>query len=174
MDVTQLRAVQRPLKEKYTADPVTAITALRAEADFSAPGITATVSSWAGPIRAGLHPATGGDGSDACSGDMLLQALLGCTGVTLRSVATAMRIDIRSAHLSATGVFDARGTCGLDADVPVGVQDVVVTAVLDTDADDEKLAKLASSTERYCVVAQSMRDPVRIVIRRAGDDPPEA
>ena len=105
MDVTQLRAAQRPLKQKYTDDPASAVTPLRAEADFSAPGITATVTSWAGPIRAGLHPATGGDGSDACSGDMLLQALLGCTGVTLRSVATAMRVDIRAAQLTATANF---------------------------------------------------------------------
>lgn len=168
MDVTTLRAAQKPLKERYTADPASAITPLRADADFRDDGITATVDSWAGPIRAGLHTATGGDGSDACSGDMLLQALLGCAGVTLRSVATAMRIELRSAHLTATGTFDARGTCGLDASVPVGVQDVVLTAVVDTDADDEKLAKLADATERYCVVAQSLRDPVHLDIRRAG------
>ena len=168
MDVQTLRARQRPLKERYTADPASAITPLHAEADFRDDGITATVDSWAGPIRAGLHTATGGDGSDACSGDMLLQALLGCAGVTLRSVATAMRIDIRSAHLTASGNFDARGTCGLDATVPVGVRDVVLTAVVDTDADDDKLAKLAEATERYCVVAQSLREPARFVIERAG------
>lgn len=168
MDVTTLRAAQRPLKERYTADPASAITPLRAAADFRDQGITATVESWAGPIRAGLHTATGGDGSDACSGDMLLQALLGCAGVTLRSVATAMRIDIRSARLTATGYFDARGTCGLDAEAPVGVKDIVVTAELDTDADDAKLEKLAESTERYCVVAQSLREPIELVIRRAG------
>ena len=168
MDVQTLRARQRPLKERYTADPASAITPLHAEADFRDDGITATVDSWAGPIRAGLHTATGGDGSDACSGDMLLQALLGCAGVTLRSVATAMRIDIRSAHLTASGNFDARGTCGLDAAAPVGVRDVVLTAVVDTDADDDKLAKLAEATERYCVVAQSLREPARFVIERAG------
>jgi uncharacterized OsmC-like protein len=167
MDVETLRARQRPLKERYTADPASAITPLSAEADFSDSGITATVQTWAGPVRAGLHTATGGDGTDACSGDMLLQALLGCAGVTLRSVATAMRIDIRSAHLSATGYFDARGTCGLDSAAPVGAKDIVITAELDTDADDAKLEKLADSTERYCVVAQSLRDPVHLVVRRA-------
>ena len=169
MDVETLRAAQRPLKEKYTADPRSAITPLRASADFRDGGITATVDSWGGPVRAGLHTATGGDGSDACSGDMLLQALLGCTGVTLRSVATAMRIEIRDASLTATGHFDARGTCGLDATAPVGVQNIVVTAELDTDADDDRLAKLAAATERYCVVAQSLREPIRLeIIRRRG------
>ena len=101
MDAADLRALQAPLKQKYRDDPETARTPMRARADFSDPGITTTVQTWGGPIRAGFHPATGGDGSDACTADMLLQALLGCTGVTLRSVATAMGIEIRGARLAA-------------------------------------------------------------------------
>jgi uncharacterized OsmC-like protein len=168
MDASQLRELQAPLKQKYKDDPHTAHTPLRARGDFSAPGVTATVAGWAGPVRAGLHPATGGDGSDACSGDMLLEALLACAGVTLRSVATAMRVEVRSASLVADGCFDARGTLGVDREVPVGVTEIVVTAEVDTDADDATLARLATSTERYCVVGQSLASPPRIVVRRAG------
>jgi uncharacterized OsmC-like protein len=166
MDVTELRERQAPLKDRYRSDPDSARTPLSATADWRAPGITSTVDTWAGPARAGLHPATGGDGSDACSGDMLLEALLGCTGVTLRSLATAMRLELRSVRLRADGFFDARGTLGLDRDVPVGAQDVVVTIEADTDADDAALERLATLTERYCVVAQSLRDVPRFVIRR--------
>jgi uncharacterized OsmC-like protein len=125
------------------------------------------VQTWAGPVRAGLHPATGGDGSDACSGDMLLEALLACAGVTLRSVATAMSIPIRSATLRAEGQFDARGTLGVSRETPVGCTDIGITAELDTDADDATLAKLAQLTERYCVVAQTLRVPVEISVRRS-------
>ena len=166
MDASHLRELQAPLKQKYQDDPAAARTPLHATADFSDPGITATVPGWAGPVRGGLHEATGGDGSDACSGDMLLEALLACAGVTLRSVATVMGVDVRSASLWADAVFDARGTLGVDRSVPVGVSDVVVTAVLDTDADDATLARLATSTERYCVVGQSLATPPRIEVRR--------
>jgi len=120
MDVTELRERQAPLKDRYRSDPDRARTPLSATADWREPGITSTVETWAGPARAGLHPATGGDGRDACSGDMLLEGLLGCAGVTLRSVATAMRLDLRSVRLRADGFFDARGTLGLDREVPVG------------------------------------------------------
>ena len=136
------------------------------QADCRDPGVTCTVESWAGPVRAGLHPATGGDGSDACSGDMLLEALLACAGVTLRSVATAMGISLRSASLSAEGAFDARGTLAVDREVPVGVHDLVVTVELDCDADDAALARLVTATERYCVVGQSLRTSPRFVLRR--------
>lgn len=166
MDASELREQQAPLRQRYKDDPESGRTPLHATADFSAGGVTATVSGWGGPVRAGLHEATGGDGSDACSGDMLLEALLACAGVTLRSVATAMSIDVRSARLSAEGYFDARGTLGLDRDVPVGVTDVVVTAELDTDAEDAQLERLARSTERYCVVGQSLAVPPRVVVRR--------
>ncbi len=163
---TALRERQAPLRERYTEDPARANTPLRATADFRDPGITATVDGWAGPVRTGLHPATGGHGSDACSGDMLLQALLGCAGVTTRSVATSMRLDVRSATLTAESTFDARGTLGLDREVPVGLGDITVTAVLDCDADDATLERLAASTERYCVVAQSLARTPRFVVRR--------
>ncbi|WP_125775860.1 OsmC family protein [Antribacter gilvus] len=171
MDAAELRARQAPLKEQYRTDPAGAATPLGASATFADPGITATVGSWAGPVRAGLHPATGGDGSDACSGDMLLEAVLACAGVTLRSVATVMGVEIRSAALSATGSFDARGTLGLDREVPVGVGPVTIEAVLDTDADDAALHRLAVLTERYCVVGQSLRVPPALVVRRVAEGP---
>ncbi len=167
MDAATLRETQAPLKQRYRDEPLTALTPLSARATFADSGVTATVSTWAGPVLAGLHPATGGDGDDACSGDMLLEALLACSGVTLRSVATAMSLDIRSAELRAEGHFDARGTLGVSRDTPVGVNNLTVTAVLDTDADDDALERLAKLTERYCVVAQSLREPVAFTIRRA-------
>lgn len=168
MDAKQLREMQAPLKQRYRDTPDSARTPLRASGDFGDPGVTATVHSWAGPVRAGLHEATGGDGQDACSGDMLVEAVLACAGVTLRSVATAMSIEIRAAHLSADAVFDARGTLGVDRNTPVGVTDLVVTIDVDTDADAHALGKLAELTERYCVVGQSLRQPPQIVVRRAG------
>lgn len=167
MDATELRAAQAPLKDRYRAHPASALTPLSAEAVFVDPGITCTVEGWAGPVRAGLHRATGGDGTDACSGDMLLQALLACAGVTLRSVATALGVTVRAARLAAHGSFDARGTLGVARDAPVGIQDVVVTVDLDTDAEDGQLDRLAALTERYCVVGQSLREPPRIVVRRS-------
>jgi uncharacterized OsmC-like protein len=167
MDAAELRALQAPLKEKYRTDPTAAVTPLHASGDFSADGITAVVSGWAGPVRAGLHPATGGDGSDSCSGDMLLQAVLACAGVTMRSVATAMGIEIRGGTLRADATFDARGTLGVAREAPVGVQQLTITAELDTTADDSALAKLGQLAERYCVVGQSLAEPPRFVIRRA-------
>jgi uncharacterized OsmC-like protein len=166
MDAATLRELQAPLKQLYRDDPLKARTPLEAEASFETKAVTATVETWADPIRAGLHPATGGDGSDACSGDMLLQALLACAGVTMRSVATAMGIDIAGAELRATGMFDARGTLGISRDVPIGVQEVSIVAELQTDADDATLAKLAELTERYCVVGQSLAQVPSIAIRR--------
>lgn len=166
MDSTTLREVQAPLKARYRDEPTSALTPLQATGAYDDPGITCTVQSWAGPVRAGLHPATGGDGSDACSGDMLLQAVLACAGVTMRSVATALGIDIRSARLHAKGEFDARGTLGVSRDTPVGVHHVALVAELDTDADDELLARLAALTERYCVVAQSLAEPPSLSIQR--------
>jgi uncharacterized OsmC-like protein len=169
MDAAALRELQAPLKRQYRDDPDSARTPLGARGDYGDPGITCTVAGWAGPVRAGLHRATGGDGQDACSGDLLLDAVLACAGVTLRSVATAMGIEIRSAELRAEAMFDARGTLGVAREVPVGVQGVVVTAELDTGADEAALAKLAELTERYCVVAQSLREtPQFRVVRRAG------
>lgn len=167
MDATALRELQAPLKQRYRDDPSAARTPVGAFGTFESPGITCAVGTWPGITRAGLHPATGGDGSDSCSADMLLQALLACVGVTMRSVATAMSIDIVAAELSAEGMFDVQGTLGLSRDVPVGVQDIHVTAVLQTDADEEALTKLAELTERYCVVAQTLGQQPSITITRA-------
>jgi uncharacterized OsmC-like protein len=138
-----------------------------ATGDFSDDGVTCTVAGWAGPVRAGLHPATGGDGADACSGDLLLEAVLACAGVTLRSVATAMGLDLGEVSLRAEAAFHARGTLGIDRDVPVGIEDLEVVAEVSGDVDDAALERLARSTERYCVVGQSLREPPRIVVRRA-------
>ncbi len=167
MDAVTMREMQAPLKQKYRDDPPAAYTPLSASGGFPSPGITATIDGWAGPVRAGLHRATGGAGEDACSADMLLEALLACAGVTLRSVATAMGVTIRSGDLHASGAFDARGTLGIDRGAPVGVVDVVVTLDIDTDADDATLSRLAALTERYCVVGQTLRQPPKIVVRRA-------
>ena len=169
MDATELRAAQAPLKERYRTDPDSALTPVSATGTYADGGVTCTVDGFAGPVRAGLHRATGGDGSDACSGDMLLEALLACGGVTMRSVATAMKLDIRSATLRAASTFDARATLGVTKDVPVGIGEVTVTADLDTDASADELQRLASLTERYCVVGQSLRTPPRFVIRSIRD-----
>jgi uncharacterized OsmC-like protein len=166
MDAAGLRAVQAPIKERYREQPEAALTEVGARGAFTDPGITATIEGFAGPVRAGLHRATGGDGSDACSADMLLEAVLACAGVTLRSVATAMGLTVRSADLRARGVFDARGTLGVDRSAPVGVSDVVITITLDTDADDAALDRLARATERYCVVGQSLAVPPHVEVNR--------
>jgi uncharacterized OsmC-like protein len=168
MDAAALRELQAPLKQKYRDDPETARTPMTARADFSDPGVTATVATWLGPVRAGFHPATGGDGSDACSGDMLLQALLACAGVTLRSVATAMGVEVRGAELTARAEMDARGTLGVSREAPVGLHSIEVDVAVDTDADDATLAKLAQLTERYCVVAQTLASPPHLTVRRTG------
>ena len=167
MDRTGLRAAQAPLRDRYTGDPAAAATPLHAEATFADDGITCTVSSFAGPVRAGLHPATGGTGEDACSGDMLLEALVACVGVTLRSVATSMGLDLGEVRIAADSSFDARGTLGMDRTVDVGVAPVTVTVTVGADVDEQRLARLAASTERYCVVGQSLRHPPSVVVRRA-------
>lgn len=166
MDAAQLRAVQAPVKDKYRTDPDSARTPTAARGDYRDDGVTATVDGFAGPVRAGLHPAAGGDGRDACSADLLLEALLACAGVTLRAVATAMGVEVRSASLAADGWWDARGTLGVDRSAPIGVQEVVVTITLDTDADDEALARLEKATDRYCVVGQSLAVPPVVKIVR--------
>ncbi|KRB75001.1 osmotically inducible protein OsmC [Nocardioides sp. Root190] len=167
MDATSLRAAQAPLKERYRSDPGTARIPSSARGDYRDTEVTATVDGFAGPIRAGLHTATGGTGEDACSADLLLEAVLACAGVTLRAVATAMGVDIRSAELAADAWWDARGTLGVDRSAPVGVRDIEVVITLDTDASDSDLERLATASERYCVVGQSLAQPPRIVVRRA-------
>jgi uncharacterized OsmC-like protein len=162
----ELRAAQAPLKQLYRDDPTAAMTPIHGVARFSEPGVTATVDSFAGPVRAGLHEATGGEGTDACSGDLLMEALAACAGVTLRSVATALGVTIRSAEVVAEGAFDARGTLGVDRQAEVGVQQVQITATLDSDASDTDLQRLAAATERYCVVGQSLRQAPQVSVRR--------
>lgn len=169
MDATALRAAQARLKDRYRSDADAARIPTAAHGDYRDPGVTATVDGFSGPVRAGLHAATGGDGTDACSADLLLEAVLACAGVTLRAVATAMGVEIRSADLAAEGWWDARGTLGIDRDAPVGVQEVVVTLTLDTDADDAALERLARATERYCVVGQTLAVPPTVRVRRAQD-----
>lgn len=166
IDAAALRALQTPLKELYLEDPHEAATPVSARADWRDPGITTSVDAWSGRVRAGLHRATGGDGSDACSGDMLLEAVLACAGVTMRSVATSMGLTIHGARLHADAEFDARGTLGIDRSVPVGVSPVTITAVLDTDASDDELTRLARSTERHCVVGQSLAVPPTVTVTR--------
>jgi uncharacterized OsmC-like protein len=166
MDASTLRAAQAPLKDSYRGDPASARIPTSATGDYRDPEVTATIDGFAGAVRAGLHAAAGGEGRDACSADLLLQALLGCAGVTLRAVATALGVEVRSADLRADGWWDARGTLGVDRDAPIGVQDVVVTLTLDTDADDATLGRLATATERYCVVGRSLAVAPRITVVR--------
>jgi uncharacterized OsmC-like protein len=162
-----LRAAQAPLKQQYRQDPPTALTPVSGIARWAETGIAATVETWSGPVRAGLHRAVGGDGSDACSADMLMEAVVACASVTLRSVATAMGLSIRSAEIRADGVFDARGTLGVDREAEVGVQGITIVATVDTDAGDAELDELGAVADRYCVVGQSLRTPPRIQVRRA-------
>jgi uncharacterized OsmC-like protein len=165
MNRAELRAAQDPLKARYRTEPETAIHSVSARAVFGEP-VTVQVDTAAGTGRAGLHPATGGDGSDACSGDMLMEALVACAGVTLHAVSVAFGVELHDVSLTAEASFDARGTLGVDRTAPVGVLGCRVVAEVTTDADDETLARLATATERYCVVGQSLREPPTIEVRR--------
>jgi uncharacterized OsmC-like protein len=166
LDAAGLRALQKPLKDGYRTDPESALTPSRAVARLSGDGISATVEGWAGEVTAGLHPATGGDGTLACSADLLLQALAACAGVTLRSVATVMGVELRNAEVVVEGHWDARGTLGVDRETPVGLTDVSVTFRFATDADDATADRLVELAERYCVVAQTLRTPAPLTVRR--------
>jgi uncharacterized OsmC-like protein len=166
LDAAGLRALQKPLKDRYRADPASAVMPSRAVARLDGDGITATVEGWAGNVTAGLHPATGGDGSLACSADLLLQALAACAGVTLRSVATVMGVELRDAAVVVEGHWDARGTLGVDREAPVGLTDVTVTFRFDTDADEATADRLVQLAERYCAVAQTFRTPPPLTVRR--------
>ena len=163
MDGTQLRAVQEPLKEKYRKDPGSALITLRAEGRAS--GLSCKVETGKALIEAGLHPATGGDGTAACSGDMLLEALVACAGVTLRAVATSIGIDLRDARVLAEGDLDFRGTLGVSKDAPVGFVKIRLRFDVDTDASEEQTATLLRLTERYCVVLQTLRATPEISAR---------
>lgn len=153
--MTDLKAVQAPLKEQYRAQPETALLTLTAEGEVGE-GITCSLNTGRALIQAGLHPATGGSGAQACSGDMLLEALVACAGVTLSAVATAMGIELHGGRLTAEGDLDFRGTLGVSRDVPVGFSEVRLNFDLQTDADADSLAKLIELTERYCVIYQTL------------------
>ena len=156
MDAQELRALQAPLKEKYRQQPESALVTLRAQGRLGE-GVTFRVETGQGRVQAGLHPATGGDGLDACSGDMLLVALAACAGVTLRAVATAMSIAVPKGTITAEGDLDFRGTLGVSKEVPVGFKAIRLRFELQSDAGEEQLANLLRLTERYCVVYQTLR-----------------
>lgn len=166
MNAEQLKALQAPLKEKYRSDASAAVVTLRAQSRIGE-GITCKVETGRALIEAGLHPASGGDGSAACSGDMLLEALTGCAGVTLRAVATAIGVELRDARILAEGDLDFRGTLGVSKDVPVGFKNLRLRFELDTDASEEQRATLIRLTERYCVVLQTLRAPPAITVGHA-------
>jgi uncharacterized OsmC-like protein len=164
MDADTLRALQSPLKQKYRDDPAAAVVTLRATGEATG-AISCKVETGRALVEAGLHPATGGDGSLACSGDMLLEALVACAGVTLRAVATAIGVDLRRASITAEGDLDFRGTLGVSKEVPVGFRDIRLHVDLDTDADEAQRANLIRLTERYCVVLQTLRQPPAVTVR---------
>jgi len=156
MNANELRALQAPLKERYRSDATAAVVTLRAEGRI-AEGIACRVDTGRALVEAGLHPASGGSGVQACSGDMLLEALVACAGVTLKAVATAIGVTLRDARVLAEGDLDFRGTLGVAKDAPVGFRDVRLRFLLDSDASPEQQAKLVELTERYCVVLQTIR-----------------
>jgi uncharacterized OsmC-like protein len=161
MDRTELQAVQAPLKERYREEPAAALITLRANGKLDETQIACKVETGRALVDAGLHPATGGTGTLACSGDMLLEALVACAGVTLRSVAISMELDV-SGTLHAEGDLDFRGTLGVDRDAPVGFTAIRLRFELASDASEEELAKLLERTERYCVVAQTLAGGVPV------------
>ncbi len=156
MDATTLRGLQAPLKDKYRNSPDAAVITLKAKGTLDDSSIACKVETGRALAVAGLHPATGGSGAELCSGDMLLEALVACAGVTVKAVATALEIPLRSGTVSAEGDLDFRGTLGVDKEAPVGFRDIRLSFTLDTDASEEKLAQLLKLTERYCVVFQTL------------------
>ena len=168
MKAEELRNLQAPLKQRYRETPSDAVITLSARGNLDV-GIACSVETGKALVQAGLHPATGGDGLMACSGDMLLQALVACAGVTLRAVATALDIPIRGGHVVADGDLDFRGTLGVDKAAPVGFADIRLRFDLDTDASSEQLENLLKLTERYCVVYQTLQSkpPVTITLAKA-------
>ena len=157
MKAQELRTLQAPLKSSYMEDPQKAVITLNAEGRIGE-GSTCTVDTGKALVEAGLHPATGGDGMSACSGDMLLEALVACAGVTLQSVATSIGVDLRDGRVIAEGDLDFKGTLAVSKEAPVGFRDIRLRFDLDTDADEEQLATLIRLTERYCVVFQTIQN----------------
>jgi uncharacterized OsmC-like protein len=166
VNADELRALQAPIKERYRADAESAVVTLRAAGRIGE-GVSCSVQTGRALVEAGLHPASGGTGSLACSGDMLLEALVACAGVTLNAVATALGITLRGGEVRAEGDLDFRGTLGVAKDAPVGFRDIRLKFLLDTDAEREQLDKLLQLTERYCVVYQTLRSapPVKVELK---------
>jgi uncharacterized OsmC-like protein len=169
MDATALRALQAPLKDRYKSDPKSACITLKAKGTLDEAHIACKVETGRALAVAGLHPATGGSGLELCSGDMLLEALVACAGVTLKAVATALEITLKSGTVSAEGDLDFRGTLGVAKDTPVGFARIRLRFDIDTDAPAEKLDSLLKLTERYCVVYQTLRSgpPIEVKLARA-------
>jgi uncharacterized OsmC-like protein len=163
MTADELRSSQAPLKAQFRERPETALVTLRAEGRIGE-NITCKLETGKARVEAGLHPATGGDGQSACSADMLLEALVGCAGVTLSAVATALGVSLRGATIRAEGDLDFRGTLGVSKDVPVGFKEVRLNFDLDSDAGEDQLATLLRLTERYCVVYQTLSHPANISV----------
>ena len=168
MDAQALRAMQAPIKDRYKADPQAVVITLKARGTLDDASIACKVETGRALAVAGLHPATGGSGLELCSGDMLLEALVACAGVTLKAVSTALDVPLRSAAVAAEGDLDFRGTLGVAKDAPVGFRAIRLTFTVDTDAPQEKLDQVLKLTERYCVVYQTIRNgpPVEISLAR--------
>ena len=162
MDSDGLRAVQEPLKDAYRQDPQQAVVTLRARGELGDEGISCSVDTGRALAVAGLHPATGGDGTLLCSGDMLLEALVACAGVTLRAVATSLGIPVTGGTVQAEGDLDFRGTLAVDREAPVGFTSIRLSFELDTEASEEQIATLLRLTERYCVVYQTLAHPIAV------------
>jgi uncharacterized OsmC-like protein len=168
MDAAELRGMQAPIKERYKSDPQAAVITLKAKGTLDEAGIACKVETGRALAVAGLHPATGGSGLELCSGDMLLEALVACAGVTLKAVATALDIPVKSGTVYAEGDLDFRGTLGVAKDTPVGFADIRLRFDVDTDAPQDKLDQLLKLTERYCVVYQTLKSspPVEVRLNR--------
>ena len=166
MDATELKKVQAPLKDRYRSDPSAALITLRADGSLAGDDVACSVQTGRALVEAGLHPATGGDGSFACSGDMLLQALVACAGVTLRSVATNRGIDV-TGTVHAEGDLDFRGTLGVDREAPVGFRNIRLRFELESSAPEQDLDALIATTERYCVVLQTLVNAPALSVTRS-------
>lgn len=164
MNAEQLRQLQAPLKERYRESPEAALITLKAQGSLGDESLSCKVETGKALVEAGLHPASGGDGSLACSGDMLLEALVACAGVTLKAVATAIGVTVRSGTVSAEGDLDFRGTLGVEKTAAVGFRDIRLKFDLDSDASAEQLATLRKLTERYCVIYQTLRNPPPVAV----------
>ncbi len=169
MDAAELRAMQAPIKDRYKSDAGAALITLKAKGSLDDTSIACKVETGRALATAGLHPATGGSGLELCSGDMLLEALVACAGVTLKAVSTALDIPLKAGRVFAEGDLDFRGTLGVAKDAPVGFRDIRLTFEVDTDAPQDKLDQLLKLTERYCVVYQTIKSgpPVQVALKRA-------